>query len=145
MSRMFSRPIPMAPRKLHVVGEEQTDTAQLLLQRQCLDFELDAVIAQDIRSDVRLGRDLQVGARKLEDHLGFADGEAVFVGDAAAQDEGVVVEAEVFRVNEQHFADLDRLRSKAYSRELYAVLFCGLTHDLAEVEEALARMKLVGP
>ena len=131
--------------ELHVVGVEQTDAAQLLLQRQGLDLELDAVVAEDVRPDVGLGRRLQFGMPELEDDLGLADGEAVLVGDSAAQNEGIVVEAEVIRVNEQHFADLDRLFDEAFRRVLYAVLFCGLPKDLTEVEEALARVELVGP
>src|ERR1039457_6310436 len=82
---------------------------------------------------------------ELEDDLGLADGEAVLVGDAAAQNEGVVVQAEVIGINEQYFADLDRLFQEAFRRELYAVLSCGLLKDLTEVEEALARVELVGP
>ena len=96
------------------------------------------------RTSVSAAR-LQVGMPELEDDLGLADGEAVLVGDAAAQNEGVVVEAEVIGIDEQHFADLDRLLDEAFGRVLYAVLFGGLLKDLAEVEEALARMELVGP
>ena len=91
------------------MGVEQADAAQLLLERQGLDLELDAVIAQDVRPHVGFRAHLQVGVPELEDDLGLADGEAVLVGDSAAQNEGVVVQAEVIGINEQHFADLDRL------------------------------------
>ena len=125
-------------RKLHVVGEEQADATELLLERQGLDLELDAVIAQDVRPHVGFRAHLQVGVPELEDDLGLTDGEAILVGNAAAQNEGVVVQAEVVGINEEHFADLHRLFYKAFRCVLYAVLFGGLLKDLAEVEEALA-------
>ncbi len=131
--------------ELDVMGVEQTDAAELFLERQGLDLELDAVIAQDIWPNVGFRAHLQIGMPELEDDLGFSDGEAVLVGDSAAQNESVVVQAEVVGINEQHFADLDRLFYEAVRRVLYAVLFCGLLKDLAEVKEALARMELVGP
>src|ERR1700757_854440 len=112
--------------ELDVVGVKQTNTAQLLFQRQGLDLELDAVIAEDVRPDVGLGCRLQFGMPELEDDLGLADGEAVFVGNPAAQDEGVVVEAEVIGINEQYFSDLDRLRYEPVSCILHAVCPRGL-------------------
>src|SRR4029077_12257205 len=121
------------------------DAAQLLLQRQRLDLELDTMIAEDIRPDIGLGRGLQFRMPVLEDDLGLADWETVLVGDPAAQNEGVVVEAEVIRVNKEHFADFDWLLQEALCRVFHAMLFGWLAHDLAEVKEALSRMELVGP
>ena len=59
------------------MGVEQTDSSKLLLQRQGLHLELDAVIAKDIGPDVGLGRSLQFGMPELEDDLGLADGEGL--------------------------------------------------------------------
>jgi hypothetical protein len=103
------------------------------------------VIAKDIGPDVGLGRSLQFGMPELEDDLGLADWETVLVRDPAAQNEGVVVEAEVIRVDKQHFADFYRLLQEAFGRVFHAVLFSRLAHGLAEVKQALSRMEFVGP
>ena len=82
---------------------------------------------------------------ELEDDFRFADGEAVLIGDAAAQNERVVVQAEVLGVGENDFTEIDRLGFEAGDTVLHAGLLSGLFKDLAEVEEALARAELVGP
>ena len=55
---------------------------------------------------------LDVRVAKLEDDLRVADREPFRVGDPSAQDERVVIEPEVRRIQEQHFADLQRLRPR---------------------------------
>ena len=103
--------------ELDIVRVEHAHAAQPVLERQGLGLELDAVVAVDVRPHVHLGRRLRVGVAELEDDLGSPDREAVLVGNAAAQDEGVVVEPEVLGVDEQHLADL---RAAARRRSLAA-------------------------
>src|SRR5215469_11718949 len=80
---------------------------------------------------------------KLENNFRLADGEAILVRDAAAQDEGVVVEAKIVSIDENHLSNLDGLHIKARNLELHSVLFGGRLEHLAKVEEALTRMELV--
>ena len=88
--------------------EQQADAAELILQRQGFGLELDAVVAEDPRPHVPFGGRLHVRVAELEHDLGIAQREAVLVGDASSQDEGVVVEPEVRGVEEEHLADLQR-------------------------------------
>ena len=85
--------------------EQHPVAPHLIFQRQGLRLELDPVMAGEVRPHVQLGGRLQVRVAELEDDLWVADGEAVFVGDALAQDERVVVELEVGGVQEEHFPD----------------------------------------
>ena len=136
--------VDVGERELDVVREEQPNAAELVLQRQRLALELDLVVAEDLRPNVRLGGDLHVRMAELEDDLGVPGRETVLVGDAAPQDEGVVVEPEVRRVHEEDFADLERRVDELVRREPDVVLGGRPLHDLREVEEALARHEVVG-
>ena len=102
--------------------EQQADAAEPILQRQGLGLELDPVVAEDLRPHVRLGGHLHVRVAELEDDLRIAQREAVLVGDASAQDEGVVVEPEVRGVQEEHLADLQRRVHELLGGELDPVL-----------------------
>ena len=64
--------VHVGTRELHVVGEQQSDSAELALERQRLTLELDLMIAQDVRPHVRLGRLLHVGMTELEHDLRVA-------------------------------------------------------------------------
>src|SRR5262249_18413466 len=94
---------------------------------------------------VGFSRCLQLAASVLENDFRFANGESVFVGNPAAQDEGIVVKAEFVGVDEEDFADLDGLGHESVSCELYAVFPGGFLEDFAEVKEARAGVELVGP
>src|SRR5262249_43668945 len=63
----------------------------------------------------------------------------------AAQNESVVIQAEILGVGEDDFAELDRLRIEAGDAVLHAVLLRGLLKHPSELEEALPRMELIGP
>ena len=75
---------------------------------------------------------------EFENYLRFASREAVFVGNPAAQNEGVVVETKVFCIDEKYFAKLDRLRDETVLAELDTVILGRFPQDLAEFKEALA-------
>lgn len=130
---------------LDIVREQQANTSELFLERQCLAFELDSMVSQNIRPDIGLRRNLHIGVSELEDEFRIADGETILVWNSPAQNERVVIEAEVFRINEQHFSELHWLCFETSAREPDAVLFGGLAHDLSEIEQAFARNKLVRP
>ena len=74
-----------------------------------LALELDAMVAEDVGPHIGFRGNLHVRMTELEDDLRIADRKAVFVRNAAAQDECVVVQPEVLGIDEQHFTDLDRL------------------------------------
>src|SRR5215469_17955079 len=126
---------------LHVVREEHTYAANTLFERHRLDFELHSVVAKDVRPDIGFRAQLQVGMAELEDDLGLADGKAVLVGDAAPQNEGVVIKAKVVGVDEYDFAKFHWLGIETGDTVLYAMLSGGRLEHLGKVEEALARME----
>jgi hypothetical protein len=101
------------------------------------------MVTEDMRSYVGLGRLLYVLMTELEHDLRVADREPVLVANAPAQDEGVVVEAEVGRIHEQDFPDLNRRILERSDREGDVVPIGWLSHHLREVEQALARPEVV--
>src|SRR5215469_12015141 len=103
------------------------------------------MVAEDVGTYIGLRSYLEIGMAKLEDDLRLADREAILVGDATPQNEGVIVEAEVIGVDEDDFAQLHRLRLKASDIVLHAVLFGRQLEHPAKIEESFARVKLVGP
>ena len=125
------------------MGVQEADASELALERQGLTLELDDVVAEDLRSYVGLGCLLDVLMTELEHDLRLADRKPVLVPDASAQDEGVIVKAEVRSVDEQDFADLNRRVLARADRERHVVLIGRLSQDLREVEEALARSEAV--
>ncbi len=96
----------LAQSELAVVRVEDAISADLVLHWQCLGFELDAVLAGDLRPHVHGRSLLLVRVTELEDDLGIANGKAVDIGDAPSQNECVVVEAEVGSVAKNDLADL---------------------------------------
>src|SRR5688572_10489154 len=112
--------------KLLVVSVENANAAKLVLKRQRLALDLDAMVTEDLRPHVRFGSRLQVVMTKLEDNLGFPDREAVLIENATAQDEGVPVKPEVGGIHEQHFADPNRILFRLPWREPDAVFPGGL-------------------
>src|SRR5499427_2150147 len=132
-------------RKLHVVGVQHADAAELAFEGERLALELDAVVAEDVGPYVGLGRRLQVRVTELEHDLGVADREAVLVADSPAQDEASVVQPEVGRIHEEHFADLNRRALAGSYGESDGVRLGRLTQDLGKIEEALTRPEAVRP
>ena len=135
--------VHLAQAELGVVRVQQPVAADLVLQRQRLGLELDAVLAGDLRSHVDRGRGLLVRVAVLEDDLRVAGRKAVDVGDAAAQDERVVVEAEVRRVEEEDLAHLGPLAGLGVGDEADAGARRGALHQRAELPEAVDRGEAV--
>jgi hypothetical protein len=69
--KMIARRRPVQ-RELHVVGEKEPITAQLILQRQRFRLELDPVVARKVRPDIDFCRLLLVGMAELEDDFRIA-------------------------------------------------------------------------
>jgi hypothetical protein len=92
--------------KLHVVRIEQAIAADPILQRQRLGLELDPVAAGELRADIEVRGGVEIRVPELEHDLRITCREAVFVGNPPPQDESVVVEPEVRRVQEHHLAEL---------------------------------------
>ena len=80
------------------------------------------MVTEDVRAHIGFSCNLQIWVAELEHDFRFADGEAVLVGDAAAKDEGIVVESEILGVGKNNFAELDRLGIEAGDAILHAVL-----------------------
>jgi hypothetical protein len=103
------------------------------------------VIAEYLRPNVGFGGRLDVGVSELEDNLGIPDRKSILVWDPPAQDEGVIIEAEVVRIDEQDLADPQRLLLKSLLGEFHAVRCCGLPHHFPEVKETRTRDEVVRP
>src|SRR5438093_3805215 len=129
--------LDLAQAELCIVRVENTYAAQLVLEGQGLRLELDLVDPGDMRTHVEVGGLLHVGMAELEDDLRVAHGKSVFVQDAPAQDEGVVVQAKVLGVEEHHLPDLGSLAVEMAGREIDVGLLRRVLHDLREVEESL--------
>ena len=95
----------LAQRKLHVVREQHTVSADLIFQRQGLRLEFDPVIAGNVRPHVEFSGLLDVRVPELENDFRLARGKAVSVANTPSQDERIVVEPEVGGIQEQHFPD----------------------------------------
>jgi hypothetical protein len=91
----------LARRELNVVREQHPVSAHLIFQRQGLRLELDPVVAGDVRTHVQFRGLLHIRVAELEHDFRVARGEAVYVSDAPAQDESMVVESEVSGVEEE--------------------------------------------
>ncbi len=76
---------------------------------------------------------------ELEDDFRVAGGEPVHVGNAAAQDEGVVVEAEILGVAEHDLPYLGAQFGARVLDEPDAELLGGALHDAAEIAEGADR------
>src|SRR5215471_6341262 len=132
-----------AQRKLDVVGVQHAETPDLVLQRQGLGLELDPVLAGDVGPHVHPRRLLQVGMPELEDNLRIAHREPVHVLLASAQDEGVVVEPEVGRVEEKHLSDAGARILEAFAGEVDVCIGGGLLHKLRELPKGVDRVEAV--
>src|SRR5688572_26471882 len=130
--------------KLDVVGVEHANPTEAFLERQGLRLEFDTVIARDVRAHIGLGGLLQIGAAMLEDDFRVADRKTILIGNAATQDEGVVVETKIRGVQEQHFANLQRLLVPPLGVDDHAGFGGGLAQHIHKIEKALARGQAVG-
>ena len=135
--------VNVAERKLGVVRVEHAHAAGLVLERKGLRLEFDPVVAGDLRADVHVGTLLQIGMAKLEDDLRIAHREPVDVLGPPAQDEGVVVEPEVGRIEEENFSDARLRLLEGLAREIDAGLLGGPLHQPGEVVEAVDRREAV--
>src|SRR5262245_44084440 len=126
-----------------VVGVEHAGAADPVAQRQRLGLELDLVDAGDLRPHVEGSGRLEVGVAELEDDLGLAHRKAVLERDAPPQDECVVVEAEVGRVEEDDLADLGGLMRHVRGLVADVDAIGDAAHELPELEEALRRGEAV--
>src|SRR5262249_10578835 len=79
---------------------------------------------------------------KLEDDFWFACREARFVGDALAQDKGIVVEPEVGGIQEHDFPDCG-LEDYAFIRKSNAKFVRRLCHELSIVKKDFRGRKRV--
>ena len=78
------------------------------------------------------------GWRNLNTISGSPAGEAVFVSDAPAQDEGMVVESEVGGVEEEDFPD-PGLENRTLRDKIDTELLCGSRDKITVFEENLCR------
>src|SRR6266542_1975478 len=129
--------LDLAQAELRIVRVEHAHATQLVLEGQGLRLELDLVDPGNMRAHIEVGGLLRVGMPELEDDFRVTHGKAVFVQDAPAQDEGVVVEAEVRGVQENHFPDLGPLAFELTGGEIDVGLLRRVLHDLGEIEEPL--------
>jgi hypothetical protein len=97
--------VHLAQSELAVVRVEEAISADLVLQWQCLRFELDAVLACYLGSHIQRSCRLLIRVTELEDDFRIAHREAIDVGDAPSQNECVVVETEVGRIAENNLPD----------------------------------------
>src|SRR5262249_3205718 len=93
----------------------------------------------DVGPHVHPGGLVHVRMPELEDDFRIADGESVLVGDAQAQDEGVVVELEVPRIEEENLADTDVPLSELLRFESHPVLLRSPGDLVPEFQKALRR------
>src|SRR5208283_5514470 len=89
-----------------VVRVQDAVPADFVLLRQDLSLELDPIVPGNIRPHIQRRSFLLVSVTELKDHFRIAHGKTVNVGNAPPQDEGVVVEAEVRRVEENDLPDI---------------------------------------
>src|SRR5215470_11135042 len=133
----------LAQAELAIVRIENAISADLVLQRQRLGFEFDAIFPGDVRPYVDRHGFLFLGMPKLEDDLGVAHREAVHVADAPSQDESMVIKPIIRRVGENDFPDLRPAASLRVLGEPDSQAFGGALHKLAKVTKALNRGKTV--
>jgi hypothetical protein len=122
---------------------QQAVSANLIFQWQRLCFELDPVIARNVRPDIQFRGFLQIPVAELENDLWVTSGEAVRVANTPPQNECVIVESKISRIPEEHFPDL-RLRGQPLVDKTNTELLCSLRDQLAIVEEGLCRRETVG-
>src|SRR5271165_1887614 len=83
--------VHLARSELAVVRVKDAISADPVLQREDLGFELDAVDPGNLGTHIHGCRLGFIGVTELEHDFGIAHRKAIHVGDAASQDEGVVV------------------------------------------------------
>src|SRR6185369_1257393 len=134
----------LAHDELHIVGVEHTEPADLIAQRQGLRLELQLVLAGNVRPDIQFRSLLQIRVPELEDYFRLTHGKAVFVGNAPAQDEGIVVKFVVRSVEENDLPYLGSLAHHGISGKPYTEIIGRTAHKTAELMEARHRGEAVG-
>ena len=129
--------------ELDVMRIEQPDSPELVLQRQRLTLELDAMVSVNLWPNISFCGRLDVGVSELEYDLGLADREPVLVGNAPPQDKSIVVEPVVWRIHKQDLTNLGGFIQEIILRETHIVLFGRSSHQLSEIEQTLPRCETV--
>ena len=119
-----------------VMRVEYARPADFIAQWQGFHFELDPVVSRDIGAHVHLCRLLQVRVTEFKDDLWIAHGEAVFINNAPSQDEGIIVQAEVRRVQKYDFPDVRSPADAGVRAVPNPETFSRAIHELSEVTEA---------
>src|SRR5689334_25344167 len=122
----------LAHAELAIVGVKDPIPADFVLQRQCFRLELDPVGSRDFGPHVHLSGLLLVRMAKLKNNFRIAHGKAVNVRNTPAQDEPVVVEAEVGCIAESDLAYFRPEVSMRIGNEPHPDLLRSLLHNLAE-------------
>ncbi|MGB2585238.1 MAG: hypothetical protein WBC72_03760, partial [Pseudolabrys sp.] len=76
---------------------------------------------------------------ELEHYFGLARREAVYIGDAPAQNERVVVQPGVLGIYKQDFPDLERYVFDILRAEFHTALIVRRPEHLCELKQVLAR------
>src|SRR5579863_6014549 len=95
----------LAQSELAVMGIQDAISADLVLQRKSLGLELDTVLTGNLGPHVQCRRLLLVWMTKLKDDFRITHRKTIHVGNPPAQNERVVVQAEVEGVAENDFPD----------------------------------------
>lgn len=125
-------------RELYIVRKQQTDPSKFIFKRQELTFKLDPMITSNIGTNIHLCCFLNIGVSEFEYNLRIANWESVLINDPSAQNEGIVVKAEVGCVNKYDFTDFYGLVTIALTRKTNTVLYSSSLQHLSEGEETLA-------
>src|SRR5215469_12593494 len=123
---------------------QHTKTAELLLQRESLGFELDSVGARDVGPDVHFSGGLEVGMPELEYDLRISDRKAVLVGDTAAQNERTVVKGEIPGIEKHHLPDSRSQTFEGAGGKAQIEILRDPTRQPAKVVKSWRRSKAIG-
>lgn len=115
----------------------------MVLERKCFGFEFNAILPRNLRPHIDRSSSLLVRMAILEHNFRITHRESVDVRDAPTKDEGVVVESEIRRVEEEDFSDVRSQAALGIRDKVNIGLFGGALHDLAEIAEAFDRSKSV--
>ena len=104
-----------------------------------LALELDLVIVDQLGPDVHRRAGLQVRMAELENDLGVAIQKTVLIGSTPAEDEGVVIEFVVSRIQEEDFAHLRLRVLEGLGGVIDFATFRRLLHEFPKLTKAVDR------
>src|SRR5580704_9498477 len=131
--------VHLAQAELTIVGVENPEAADALLQRKCFGFELDLVFARDVGTYIDLRGGHLVGVPELEDDLRIAYGKAVDVSDAPPKDESIVIKTKIRSVHKDDFTNVGAAADLGIRDETDFKLPRAVLHQFAEVTKAFYR------